>query len=507
MLERSAIATTFPTNLSLKSGLLLLWLAIVGVAVALAALVWALGRQGADVQVRHAALRAGAACADIVQTFDRAVALQGASADERRTMDAALDLALRDQIGVEGGLWVSGRGIVNYAFPTYDGFGIKRDVPEAERERIESVAERALSSQTVVTDIRPGLREAVVLHGCPAQRGGHVGWTLTRVATVTGETLDRLVLALALLLAFVVLSGSWLGWTLSRWSGGLQQLITGVRSAGAQTGEVLNIGPTGLADLDRVAEALNDYSLRLQQAQSEAKRLLMELAQSQRLASLGRISAGLAHEIRNPLGAVRLKAENALAAPDDVARERARAALQTTLVQTERVEALVASLLALTQPFHVERQPLLLNAWLHERCQLHTETAQRLQVTLMVQTSPALDSAGVVAVIDPTQVGRALDNLILNALSHTPAGGRVVLSAARSDSGALVLAVQDDGPGVAADLLEHLFEPFSTGRPSGTGLGLALVREIVQAHGGRVEHTPVQPHGARFTMEFPWPAC
>lgn len=494
-------------NLSLKRGLLLLWVAILGVAMALAALVWALSRQGADVQVRRAALQSNAACADIVQTFARAVALQGGVADERRTMDAAIDLALRDQLGVEGGLWVHGRGIVSYAFPTYDGSGIKRDVPAAERERIEAIAERALSSQAALTDTRPGLREAVVLHACPARLGGHAGWTLTRVSTVGGESLDRLVMALALLLAFVVLSGSWLGWTLTRWTGGLQQVVDGLKRAGAQPGEELKIGPTGLADLDRVGEALNGYSLRLQQAQAEASRLLGDLAQSQRLAALGRMSAGLAHEIRNPLGAVRLKAENALAARDDVALERGRSALQAVLVQTERVEALVASLLALTQPFRVERQALLINSWLNERCQLHAETAQRLQVALVFEPSPSLDDAGAVAVIDPAQVGRALDNLILNALSHTPPGGRVVASSARSETGALCIGVQDDGPGVLPEVREHLFEPFSTGRAGGTGLGLALVREIVQAHKGSVKHEAVQPHGARFTMEFPWPAC
>nr|VUD34401.1 Uncharacterised protein [Raoultella sp. NCTC 9187] len=81
---------------------------------------------------------------------------------------AVIDLTLRDRPGVEGGLWSMGSGVVAYAFPTYDGSGIKRDPPSAELERIESTSRRALDGKRSVTDLRPGLREAVIFFRMPA---------------------------------------------------------------------------------------------------------------------------------------------------------------------------------------------------------------------------------------------------------------------------------------------------------------------------------------------------
>ena len=112
------------------------------------------------------------------------------------------------------------------------------------------------------------------------------------------------------------------------------------------------------------------------------------------------------------------------------------------------------------------------------------------------------------AMLDPARIERALDNLVLNALQNTPPGGRVILGAARRGS-ALVLSVADTGRGVPEVLREHLFEPFVAGRPEGTGLGLALVREAAEAHGGTVRALR-RPDGTTIEIELPqgeaWPA-
>ncbi len=108
------------------------------------------------------------------------------------------------------------------------------------------------------------------------------------------------------------------------------------------------------------------------------------------------------------------------------------------------------------------------------------------------------------AAFDPGLVRRALDNLIGNALRHTPQGGTVTLRAAR-EADTVVLAVEDTGPGVDPALHDTLFEPFVTGRPDGTGLGLALARELVEAHGGRLrlDRPGDDEAGARFVIELP----
>lgn len=437
----------------MKRDLLILWLAIAAVSLVLAALLLALIRQGAGPQIARATHQAAVSCEALRAGAERmALADLGAPSSASQ---AVLDLALRDRPGTEGGFWRADTGVVAYAFPTYDGTGIKRDPPSAELERIASTAQRALDSASLVSDVRPGLREAVVFSACPvdAQPRGLAAWTLMRVPLIGTDVVNPLILAVSLLLCMVVVSGAWLGRMLARW-----------------------------------------------RRQSES--LQQQLAQSERLATLGRVSAGLAHEIRNPLGTMRMKVENALAAPPEVRDARVAGALETVLEQTGRLDTLISSLLALTQPFRVERRPVDLRAFLDAQRQRHQAAASAAGVTFGVAVDPALDAMAPTC-FDPVQMVRVFDNLLLNALAHTPAGGTIELGARRS-AGRLMLWVTDDGVGVPAALRDTLFEAFATERSGGSGLGLALVREIVQAHGGRVALAP-SPRGARIELELPWP--
>jgi signal transduction histidine kinase len=149
------------------------------------------------------------------------------------------------------------------------------------------------------------------------------------------------------------------------------------------------------------------------------------------------------------------------------------------------------------QPLQLKPVAVSLAPWLAERAeQLKPQTAAR-NITLQLDTSVEH------AVFDPLQVGRAVDNLLENAIRHAPPEGEVQLNILRSESGALVFRVSDSGPGVSAELRDHLFEPFASGRAEGTGLGLALVREIALAHEGVVRYVP-QAAGACFELELPW---
>ena len=157
--------------------------------------------------------------------------------------------------------------------------------------------------------------------------------------------------------------------------------------------------------------------------------------------------------------------------------------------------------LALVQPVTLAPQCVELQGWLAERLAAVQRQATTKGVALTLQhTAPPA------ALFDPIHLARAADNLLENAVRHTPAGGAVVLSAQRTPAGMLLVAVDDNGPGVPADLQPQLFEPFATGRADGTGLGLALAREVALAHGGELRHVALAP-GARFELEIPWHAC
>ena len=533
-------------NGMLKRDLSWLWAAIAAMVVLIIWLLLQLGRQGSQAQITAARTRAAVICQIMRAGAQR---LDGKDMQAEAVERAVVDMALREDSGVEGGLWQAQRGVYAYAFPTYDGSGIKDDAPAAELPRIGSLAQRALASAAPVIEVRPGLREAVVYGACPV-RDNVAGWTLTRVASMADNALDHLVVAVSVLLCSLVLAGAWFAVLLTRWGREVQRL-------------------SGL------------------------------LVASERMAALGSLAAGLAHEIRNPLGTIRMKVDNALAAAPERRPARTEAALHTTLLQVQRLETLVASLLALTQPFHPQRAPVALADWLEQRRQDHADAAADLSVTLALKLGPGLgaaanravtvqagthaacsDAAAVnravtvqagtdaacsdaaaanadiaavhagrdpgaaahagahagthaappysvaaevaaahadsgpgarstvhtdqeVALFDPAQMARVLDNLLINALAHTTAGGRVELGAAR-DGDVLRLWVADDGRGVPPALQASLFDPLVTGRPGGTGLGLAVVREVVHAHGGTVALDPAHVPGTRIVMELPW---
>jgi signal transduction histidine kinase len=153
------------------------------------------------------------------------------------------------------------------------------------------------------------------------------------------------------------------------------------------------------------------------------------------------------------------------------------------------------------QPINPQLQPVDLAAWADERLRGARERAAAKHVDLSVHAEPLC------AQIDTVHLARAIDNLLDNAVRHAPAQGRVSLTVQRRGTARLVVRVEDDGAGVPGELQAQLFEPFATGRPDGTGLGLALAREVALAHGGELNYSARPEGGARFEMELPWRAC
>jgi len=150
----------------------------------------------------------------------------------------------------------------------------------------------------------------------------------------------------------------------------------------------------------------------------------------------------------------------------------------------------------MTQPLQLHPQCVRLDPWIEQCVATYAEQAQATGV--QIETEVAVEEWR----FDPLHLGRAVENLLCNALQHTPHGG-VVRIAAHAGDAHLLLRVSDTGRGVAPEVLPRLFEPFVTSHAAGTGLGLALVREIAIAHGGSVQLVSVAP-GACFDIEIPW---
>ncbi|HEX4328902.1 MAG TPA: HAMP domain-containing sensor histidine kinase [Burkholderiales bacterium] len=313
---------------------------------------------------------------------------------------------------------------------------------------------------------------------------------LSRESGGTAYTL--MMAALMLLLALTLLMSLWLARLFATWRGALGGIE---RTLSAHTlVQLRDFELSGDAELDRIVAALNDFNGRVRSEHAANEELSQKLAQSERMATLGRLASGLAHEIRNPLAAVRLKVENALHAPPGAER----AAMDFTLNQVARLERLLTGLLSLTQALKLSPGRVPLDAWMRER---------------LASVQPPADAAGVMLefipqgvpeswTFDPDHLARAVENLLLNAIAHSPRAGRIELGVA-ADAGSLRIHVQDEGAGIDPSVREQIFEPFITGRKDGVGLGLTLARAVAVAHGGTLHNVPVAI-GARFELEIPW---
>ncbi|MGA2057986.1 MAG: ATP-binding protein [Bradyrhizobium sp.] len=314
---------------------------------------------------------------------------------------------------------------------------------------------------------------------------------MTRVVTVGGRPFLLATTGLAFLLVVLLSSAALLARVLWRWSLRLRAVELAL-ATGAEDLPVLSL--TGQRDLDRIVKAINGAGAKALESRRKTENLQKRVAEGERLAALGRVAAGVAHEIRNPIAAMRLKAENALANEAD--RGRSTDALQVVVEQVGRMDQLLQNLLRSVQRSEIRRQPVMdIRQFLAAHASLFREQAGRRPI--------AVDVPNLVppAEFDIAAVGGALDNLILNAIQNSPDGAPIVLRAETKEN-RLRLSVSDAGYGVPESIREHLFEPFATGRPDGTGLGLAIVREVVDAHGGsaRIEH---REDGTTFTLEIP----
>ena len=221
------------------------------------------------------------------------------------------------------------------------------------------------------------------------------------------------------------------------------------------------------------------------------------LVQSEKLAALGQLAAAVAHEVRSPLAVIRSAAQGlAESMPKgDAETERAYGFITAEI---DRLGNVVSSLLAFARPLQIRAAPIAVHD-LFDRA-LGLAESELATKALRVRRD---DAAALPAVrADADLICQVLLGLLANAAEATPRGGEVALAAAAAD-GVVELAVADSGPGVPPDLRARIFEPFFTTRPRGTGLGLAVARHIVEAHGGRIDVGERAAGGARFTVRLP----
>jgi signal transduction histidine kinase len=483
---------------SLRFRLLALWFVLLLSAGATAFLLVSFFKETASAQVDRAQERTAQSCRAIAERYAffssgwNGPGAEGFTPEIRTQLNQVIQAALSNATSIEGGIWQAAAGSLAYAYPTYEGSGPKTDLPAAEYKSIQQVNATANADGSFTTTTRPSNSQVLVLQACPLQGpiSGLTGWTMTRVYTGASEGYRRLVTGLGVLALTVLGSAIWLGWVLLAWSRRIGEIE--VALGGATGGLLPTLALTGEPEFDRLLEALNASGERLKEAQRR-------ITSAERLAAVGRLTAGIAHEIRNPIAAMRLKAENALASGDE---DRRSSALHFVLDQIARLDQLLRDLLSMTQRRKPERDSVDVASFLNEIDEEYRELVTAKKLNLITRVADAVRLSPERPSFDRNQVRRAISNLITNAIENTEPPGAITIEACR-EGDLLTLGVLDTGPGVPSEAEDTLFEPFVTGRPEGTGLGLAIVREIARAHGGEARHIPT-PTGAHFRIELPW---
>lgn len=399
--------------------------------------------------------------------------------------------------GVEGGFYaVSDKRLAAYAYPTYSGSGPKTDIPTAERPTIQRVAIAAIGAKGISEErIAAGTDLLLFRAQVLSDNGGPVGaaWVMSRLNGIRNRYQHLYMIGLIgiLLLSVTVALVAWL--LTRRLDRGVVEIETGLLVMEEHLSARIPV--LGILELDRIGAAINRLGSTLLENQARRADLERRLRQADRLAALGQLVAGVAHELRNPLASVKLKLQL-------LRRQEPRftGAFDIIDAETARMNRLVKRLLLLAKPSHLSHSQTDLSCFMHERVALWQERTAEQGV--IVECHCDEKSAHPVS-IDRDRLGQILDNLIANAVEAlSQQGGRIRLDVTREPKGVL-LVVADTGPGVPSDVAQRLFEPFFTTRVGGTGLGLFLSAEIAHALGGELRYCEGLEGGARFELTLP----
>ncbi len=392
----------------------------------------------------------------------------------RRPADVVETIAY---VGMRGGTW-DGKGTPE-ALPAPWVVPLRGVLARASERRSRAVEEVTVGESTLVVAAMPD----------PKGPPGACVWSGFMVRPLQSlRTWQWIVVLLALATTLLVASAVRTVVTVNRGAAGL-------RASMVELAKDLNapIPRPAVRELGDVADGIAVLAQSLARAKAEEERLGRELSRQERLAALGRVVAGVAHEVRNPLASIKLRLDLAAAKgaqPDVVGK-----AITHASSEISRLDRLVADLLVVAGRASGPKLSSSLGALVRARVDGLSAWSQERGVNVTV-TGDARAS------IDRDAVARALDNLLRNAIEASPFGAAVEVAVARRSESAVV-AVTDHGGGVPGERTTELFEPFFTTKPEGTGLGLAISRAVARAHEGEVTYAR---HGEATRFELTLPA-
>jgi signal transduction histidine kinase len=419
-----------------------------------------------------------------------------------KTSDDALSVVttavLQNERGSEGGFYsLRGDRLVGYAFPTHEGPGVKRDIPPIERPMIEDVARRAARQSQNVSYTYRGTRDVIVLEAAPVILKGNLlgsAWVMKRLPGLRSQgdlklslgVVGFVVLSLACVLLALFVARD-LGAGVTRIEDRLHQLDRDLASPSENF--------IGVTELARIYRGVNQLAESLRQRIEQERGLREQLRHKERLAALGQVAAGVAHELRNPLATIRLRAQMTQRAVSDASLQQGCAMM---VEEISRLDAMVERLLYFSRPLNLNVEPFDIVALARDCVEAKQALIRNDSIHILSQPGDAnLTVRG-----DRAKLRQVLDNVLSNALEALDSEGTVVVKV-YAQNGFAIVECADSGHGIPEDIRGRVFDPFFTTRANGTGLGLSIAYEIVQAHGGRIAASPADSGGTIVSIQLP----
>ena len=425
---------------------------------------------------------------------------------------------LAQEDGIEGGFYsASSDALVGYAFPTHEGPGPNKEMPQRERPTIETLVREAVATNAVRTHRFEGPHDAILFVAVPIKEtsldqepGGSgrtevsgAAWLMERIPDINGGRNRELLiggiafgtaaLVAALLAIFIT----------TEIRRGVNSVLARLGSLGSLEGgpgrdaESAAAGPQ-LEEFDLVLHGIDALSLTLRNKIESERSLEAQMRHKERLSALGQFAAGIAHELRNPLGTIRLRTQMWQRSSDPTASNRSAAII---LEEIDRLDRTISRLLYFSRPIELEIQAVDLSLLCGRAVAVWSQKETAAGIRFACE-----DEQGTTAACDPSRLLQVLDNLIENAVhsacNSADQHGMVTVSIHRESDG-VRMNIADNGPGFTPTALGHALDPFFTTKETGTGLGLSISFEIVRAHGGELLLKNREGGGAIASIRLP----
>ncbi|MGB9465240.1 MAG: ATP-binding protein [Candidatus Acidiferrum sp.] len=417
-------------------------------------------------------------------------------------------VVLQNLEGIGGGFYsLSDDKLVGNFYPTgevYSGNAEKSDIQQAEHQAVVEVARTAAITRQSSETVQVSPTGLFLISAIPIRDGFSVigsAWSVKRIADLPGANRFRAYFITASLAAAVLASVLLTLLVIRNLQGGVRKIENGLQTLEDNLSSRIDT-TNEPAEIQHIVEAINRLGVTLKEKMEHEKQIESQLRHAERLASLGRLVAGVAHEVRNPLATIRLRVQMCRR---DAADAKVKESCYIALEEIERLNGIVNRLLSFARPIQLQLEPVDLRGLVQERIHSFEELALQRQVQLMTN----LPARNFLALVDKDRMAQVFDNIIQNALEAMSEHGGTLSVTLTSHTklaekhAKVSVEFQDTGKGMDSAVVGHVFDPFFTTKPSGTGLGLSISHELVRAHGGDIKVESEKDRGTNVVITIP----